>query len=733
MSALFHSAAFTQALAHLARLQDSQNDHLEILFFLDAEGGSVPRAELEKAIERMDGNPTAYIKHLSDAGLVQVRRLQSAGKALPVITLQEELKPLLQLPLFYRNRLRKRLAGRELSDLRQMAEGFFSGSPRELSPDSRNAIDVLASIKALLLDSAAFKAAVEEHFDATQRVVFKILSMFPQGITLRDLRKHLTYFGHPLTSDEVKHDLMQIFRMTGMVWTTEGDSLLKHDQYFPAEARVMLVQDVIEMVKSNYALPNPPRQIYPAFSGDVQPEAWKVHIEPGLVFQNALTILIYLVGHRVSRIQKGGVHKSEVKRISTQFSPPQEDHYLFNYLFDYFEQYGIVRDVNGVWGVDLARAVAFFANPTAQLNVLLTDYFGANISNKEQLVNQMESMDSGVLDPLRVAWLLHSTSQEAWVTCENLAFLYAQGEGGFRSDQHKAQVEKFVHYQLEKPLFWFGLIELSHHPEKGTLLFRFSDRGRSFFFGDGSLPGLEELYIENEKLLVQANLEVFLPACFSPKDTLFLARFADFSRSRFRLSTQSLSRGLDSGLDLEVIRSFIDRTSSQELPQNVSYMLEEVSSKHGHVMVDPRMMVLKTEDPILSKELSLIPALKRFYLARFSDDVLLIAPGVKVSRLVEELRRLGYMPRVQWDAVIDDGADSFALDGKEKLALLSLLRAYEYTESLHLDLAEYLRTVSAQLNEDDQKACKKIPQRQLKDSYKKIEAMSTAIKTGKLM
>jgi hypothetical protein len=91
------------------------------------------------------------------------------------------------------------------------------------------------------------------------------------------------------------------------------------------------------------------------------------------------------------------------------------------------------------------------------------------------------------------------------------------------------------------------------------------------------------------------------------------------------------------------------------------------------------------------------------------------------------------MPRVQWDAVIDDGADSFALDGKEKLALLSLLRAYEYTESLHLDLAEYLRTVSAQLNEDDQKACKKIPQRQLKDSYKKIEAMSTAIKTGKLM
>jgi hypothetical protein len=731
MSALFHSTAFTQALAHLACLQDSQNEHLEVLYYLNAEGGSVPRVELDAVIERMGGDPADYLKHLNDAGLVQVRRLQSAGKALPVVSFQEELKPLLQLPVFYRNRLRHRLCTRELSELKQMASGFYAGSPRELSPDTRNAVDVLASIKALVLDAKAFKEAVETHLDTPQRVLLKVLSMFTQGIVLRDLRKNMTYFGHPLSADDLKRELIYLYRETGLVWTSEGDSLLKHDQYFPAEARIMLVQDVVDMIKSNFGLEAPPRQIYPVYTGDLQPESWKVHVEPGLVFQNALTILIYLVGHRVSRIQKGGVHKSEVKRITAQFNPPQEDHYLFNYLFDFFEQFEIVRDVNGIWGVDLARASAFFAKPVKKLNELLQDYFGTKLSDKAAVVDHMEPMDSGVLDPLRVAWLFHSASPTAWISCENLAYLYAQGEGGFRSDQHKAQVEKFVQYQIEKPMFWFGLVELSHHPEEGTLLFRFSDRGRAYFFGDGTLPGLEDLYDENEQLLVQANLEVFLPARFSPSNTLFLARFADYSRRRFRLSNQSLSRGLNSGLDLAAMRDFVEKTSSQDIPQNVSYMLEEVSSKHGHVMVDPHLMILKTEEAILSKELSLVPNLKRFFLTRFNEHVLLIAPGIRVTRLVEELRRLGYMPRVQWDAVIDDSAGSFALDDTEKLELLSLIRAYEYTETLHPDLGEFFRVVSELMSDEEKKTCKKIPQRQLKASYVKIETMSAKIKSGR--
>jgi hypothetical protein len=470
----------------------------------------------------------------------------------------------------------------------------------------------------------------------------------------------------------------------------------------------------------------------PALAGRLAPEAWKVRHEPVQLFHNALILLIHLVNHRIQRIQKGGMHKTEIKRVCGLFQPAQDDPHLFNFLFDFFEQRGVVQLKHEVWAVNVPATAAFFRRPGESLRLLLADAFGADILAPGRLEESLEHGEGAGLDPLKLVWLLRHVSPRAWIAQQELAYLYGQMEGGARNEAQRAAIDKFVAHQLVKPLFWFGLVELSNHPEQGGLVFRLSARGRRVLHEQLPPDDLEAWFDPAERLLVQANLEVYLPARFLPERTLFLARFADYERGRYKLSAQSLSRGLDSGLDLEGIRGFLVENSSQPIPQNVNYLLEEVTNRHGHILVDPQLMVLKTENDQLMQELSLAPGLRKSWLALFQPQLMLLSPAVRVQKLVDDLRRLGYMPRLRWEAVIDESADQLELSKTERLHLLALLKAWEYAERVHPELGELLKLVTGQLGAEDQQEMAAIPQRRLGDSYARLDAMSSAIAAGRL-
>ncbi|MDP2359842.1 MAG: helicase-associated domain-containing protein [bacterium] len=730
---------FLRALRHLATFQESQHQHLEIIYYLAAEGGSVPLAEMQTLLRgRGDEKPDDLLATLGKSDLIRLHRAvrPEEEEALPegpeLVSLVDHLEPLFRLPTFYRNRLRRKLAGRDPQELRRMADGFYAGSPQPAAEGCLDRAVLLASFKALLLDSDSFRRAVEEQLTWTGRVILKILSMHAEGLTLRDLRKQVGLFGIKVDSDELKRELITLFRSTGLVWTSDGSALLKHDQYFPAEGRILLVTDAVVMVRANFQLQEAPTQLVPAFAGRLSPEAWKVRHEPVQLFHNALILLIHLVNHRILRIQKGGMHKTEVKRVCSLFQPAQDDQHLFNFLFDFFEQHSIVQLQHEVWAVNVAATAAFFRQPAESLRLMMCDAFGADLLEKGRLEDSLGKAEGAGLDPLRLLWLLRQVSPAAWIGLEEIAYLYGQMEGGTRNDSQRAAIDKFVTHQLVKPLFWFGLVELSNHPEQGGLVFRLSGRGRRILQEGLPAEDLDTWFDPAEKLLVQANLEIWVPARFLPERTLFLARFADYERGRYRISAQSLSRGLDSGLDLEGIRSFLTANSAQAIPQNVSYLLEEVTSRHGHILVDPQLMVLKTEDARLMQELCLLPGLRKSWLALFEEQLLLLSPATRVQKMVEDLRRLGYMPRVRWEAVIDDHGEQLELSRTERLHLLAMLKAYEYADRVHPELAELLKLVGTQLTSEDHKEMAAIPQRRLGDSYARLDAMTTAIAAGRL-
>jgi hypothetical protein len=239
---------------------------------------------------------------------------------------------------------------------------------------------------------------------------------------------------------------------------------------------------------------------------------------------------------------------------------------------------------------------------------------------------------------------------------------------------------------------------------------------------------MNTLFREDENLIVQSNLEVFTPVGCPPSTVLYLARFADPEKGRFRLSTQSLSRGFDSGGMVEQMLAFLQERCLSGIPQNVHYMLSDAASKHGHILVDPQLRLVKTEDAILAKELSLVPGLRKFWMSAFSPCLLMIATNVPAEKVVEELRRLGYMPRVHWDSVVGEDETQLDLSQAEITAVVSLIRAFELSDKVNTRLGDWLLAVDEELSPDRLLLKQAIAQKDLGDSYRKLEELDRMLR-----
>jgi hypothetical protein len=729
MSTELISPQISRALKYLACYMDSDVQHVEVLYFLCAEGGETPRDEVLNELERTrQPEPAKILETLRTAGLVRNRRCQNeAGETIAILALAPDLDALLRLPTFYRNRMRSRLTLERDTVLAGMESTFYAHAEAGAWTGERKVLQ-LARFKSLILNPDLFRAAADEHFDPAQKVLLKVLAMNPRGLTLKELRRHMGFFGQGMGYEDIKVHLSHIYRVSGLVFSTGGENLLKRDQYFAVESRVVLVQDAVEMIKTNFGLTNPPRQIYPEYPGRLEPEAWKVIHGPDMLFHNVLALLVHIISNRVSRIQKGGIHKSEARRINVRFHPPQEDSALLNVLVDFLEHRGVLKLNNKVWAVDVHATTEFFANPGVSLCELFEHYFDVDPLQPATWISRFSGAGSGKsLDAVRVLWVLNHISAAAWTSTDDVAWLYVQSEGG-GTEQRLSDVERFVSQLVLQPLLWMGLVEVARMPEDGGTVFRLSARGKRLIREGQAPESMNTLFRDDENLIVQSNLEVFTPVGCPPQTVLYLARFADPEKGRFRLSTQSLSRGFDSGVMVEQMLAFLQERCLSGIPQNVHYMLSDAASKHGHILVDPQLRLVKTEDAILAKELSLVPGLRKFWMSAFSPCLLMIATNVAAEKVVEELRRLGYMPRVRWDSVVGEDETQLDLSQAEITAVVSLIRAFELSDKVNTRLGDWLLAVDEELSPDRLQLKQGIAQKDLGDSYRKLEELDRMLR-----
>lgn len=112
--------------------------------------------------------------------------------------------------------------------------------------------------------------------------------------------------------------------------------------------------------------------------------------------------------------------------------------------------------------------------------------------------------------------------------------------------------------------------------------------------------------------------------------------------SVYRVTDASVRRALDAGRTAEELRAWLTAHSLGEVPQSITYLIDDVARRHGTLRGGPAMSYLRCDDPGLLAEAARTPAAEEVALQ-------IIAPTVAVAqaplvRVIEALRGAGFQP-----------------------------------------------------------------------------------------
>jgi hypothetical protein len=149
--------------------------------------------------------------------------------------------------------------------------------------------------------------------------------------------------------------------------------------------------------------------------------------------------------------------------------------------------------------------------------------------------------------------------------------------------------------------------------------------------------------------MVQADLTVVVPGPLHRDLADELAAVATVESAGaamvYRISEQSVRHALDTGHTSEGLQRFFERYSKTPVPQGLSYLINDVSRRHGQLRVGMASSFLRCDDPVLLSHAVTAPAVTKC-------EVRLLAPTVAVSPapiadLLAALRQDGFAPAAE--------------------------------------------------------------------------------------
>lgn len=149
--------------------------------------------------------------------------------------------------------------------------------------------------------------------------------------------------------------------------------------------------------------------------------------------------------------------------------------------------------------------------------------------------------------------------------------------------------------------------------------------------------------------LVQADLTVVVPGPLQRELGDELAAVATVESAGaamvYRVSEQSVRHALDTGRTADDLQSFFTKYSKTPVPQGLSYLIKDVSRRHGQLRVGMAVSFVRCDDTALLSHAVSTPAMA-------SLEVRLLAPTVAVSQapiaeILAALRRDGFAPAAE--------------------------------------------------------------------------------------
>ncbi len=323
----------------------------------------------------------------------------------------------------------------------------------------------------------------------------------------------------------------------------------------------------------------------------------------------ALTELVFdLEKHLVREVGKGGVGLPDVKRLASALTKPND---FAKLTFAHASRLGLMT-LSGGRHLLTSEAVEWLeADQLSRMKALFAsfrDLLGIELSQ------ELSKLTPG--DSLRTWLEEHFPLAENTPTSRIGLILRSAESFGLTFEEHTAS--------------WFGYA-LTQDRKLDALLSK-------------HLPAVQS------RIILQADLSIIAPGPLPTKTEALLRRFANTETiglaSTYRLSALSVCHGLETGMTTEEISKILTETFGSKLPQPVEYLLAEVKSRFGRLVVsdtvanEARAEILSSDNVLLT-EIGNDPRLRPFSLVRPSNEKLTCR--FEPSVVYFGLRECGYM------------------------------------------------------------------------------------------
>ncbi|MFG2085861.1 helicase-associated domain-containing protein [Spirillospora sp. NPDC048824] len=170
---------------------------------------------------------------------------------------------------------------------------------------------------------------------------------------------------------------------------------------------------------------------------------------------------------------------------------------------------------------------------------------------------------------------------------------------------------------------------------------------RDLLAGDDPEPRLEKhLPAPVDEIVIQADLTAIAPGPLVTDLARELSLAADVESTGgatvYRFTPESVRRALDAGRTAADVTELLARHSATPLPQPLTYLIDDVARRHGHLRVGALSSYVRTDSPAALDEILADRRSDPLRLHRLAPTVL--ASGLQRADLLDGLRAMGLAP-----------------------------------------------------------------------------------------
>ncbi len=409
-------------------------------------------------------------------------------------------------------------------------------------------------------------------------------------------------------------------------------------------------------------------------------------IRNGSLIRDTVALLAFISTQESVRTNTGYIHKTSLKNLSRNLSL-QDDRYAA-FLYAICRTSGMIAPSTDklAYSVTPKGGEWLDSAPIDQVQTLynawsMGDFWGEMYDDPLKRANEYRNLESVVSVRNAALDLVAANSQDDFVEIDSLTnvmsyrypLLLAQTTrlGG----DLVASPASFIRLVIGECLYWLGLIELARfaaepygdgarqksapdpsrvpHRKVGpsvedvaAVAFRLTPDGALMLgLPDPHEPDQPPAEIE---FILQANAEIFLPPYLRPGTLYRLLLISEPtgkapSGNMVSITRESIRRALDRNVSGNEILTFLRSHARTGIPQNVEYLINEVSQKHGHIHIGRAQMYVQVDSPIVLKEIQARRELKPYFVRTLGDTVAILNAS-EPDKLLKELRKAGYFP-----------------------------------------------------------------------------------------